>query len=78
MVNFKAAGLGVVITFVVTLLEVIFLPLIQTNLNSLKDTAPDAGTNSTIDSMVKILYLAPLGTIIGGFIGSFAAGMLAK
>jgi hypothetical protein len=44
----------------------------------MKTTAPDVSTNSTIDSMVKIVYLFPLGIIIGGFVGSFAVGVFGK
>jgi hypothetical protein len=76
--NFKAAGLGIVLTFVAVLVEVIFIPIISTQLVTLKASAPDSSSNSTIDAMNKIIFLTPIGTIIGGFIASFAGGMLMK
>lgn len=76
--NLKLAGLGVIVTFVATLLATLFVPMIASNLLQMKTTAPDVSTNSTIDSMVKIVYLFPLGIIIGGFVGSFAVGVFGK
>lgn len=73
--NLRLAGLGVIVTFVATLLATLFVPMIASNLIGMKTTAPDLSTNSTIDSMVKIVYLFPLGIIIGGFVGSFAVGV---
>lgn len=71
--NMGVAGLGILITFVVTLVDVIFIPLISTQLTTLKNTAPDASINSTLDAMVTLVYISPLGIVVAGFVGSFVA-----
>ena len=78
MANVKAGGVGIIITFVAVLVEVIFIPLVQGFLVGLKTTAPNAQVNNTIDTMIILLYYSPLGTVLAGFIGSFAVAVLAK
>ena len=76
MANFKVAGAGIVITFVTVFLEVIFIPMINTNLVTLKTSAPDASTNSTLLNTQKILFILPLFTVIGGLVVSAGAGVM--
>lgn len=74
--NVKVLGGGVVATFVVTLLEVIFIPLIQSRLERLKDTAPTSADNETLDDAISLLYILPILTIVGGVVVSAVAGFL--
>jgi hypothetical protein len=76
--NIKAGGVGIILTFLAVLIEVIFIPLVSSRLEVLKDTAPNVNVNSTIDTMVELLYYTPLGTVLLGFIGSFVGAYAMK
>ena len=89
MANLKIAGAGVLMTFVAVFLEVIFIPMINTNLVALKDTtlgcfnisetaicSAELERNTTLLSTQKILFILPLFTVIGGLVASAGAGVM--
>lgn len=76
MANFKVMGVGMVSTFVVALLQGIFIPLIQRKYERLKDTAPSEEDNESIDDSIELLYILPILTLVFGLIVSVVAGFL--
>lgn len=76
--NVKAMGVVLLGGLILSFLEVIFIPMIDANLVTLKASAPDVATNTTIDNTRKLLFLLPLGTIIASVGVSFGIGFLAK